>query len=172
MLLVPMEGWRHRLMLQAQRLVSIGRQFAGKAWPALPVLSLSTQPKAQEDFAFHAEGDIVLAKRLVFGHAWQRKRIAPYFFYIHLLSDSFCSVIISCSTTISTTIFDWKIDSNYDSNLDWNFGCKNNANSRRTSICHAACFVTIFSFKDFLFVISIDCRYLIVPLPPERTSNQ
>ena len=89
MLLVPMEGWRHRLILQAQRLVSLGRQFAGKAWPALPVLSLFTQPKAQEDFAFHAEGDIVLAKRLVFGHAWQRKRIAPYFFYIHLLSDSF-----------------------------------------------------------------------------------
>ena len=45
MLLVPVEGWRHRLILQAQRLVSIGRQFAGKACPALPVLSLSTQPK-------------------------------------------------------------------------------------------------------------------------------
>ena len=50
MLLVPVEGWRHRLILLAQCLVSIGRQFAGKAWLSPPVLPVSAQPKAKKYF--------------------------------------------------------------------------------------------------------------------------
>gem|GEM_PF-7061152 len=67
--LVPMKGRSDGFVLFAQFLVSLRTQLACESPHPVPhLISSASQPKAKKDFAFNAEGDVVVAKRLVFCH--------------------------------------------------------------------------------------------------------
>ena len=70
MFLVPMPGRGYSGKLFSEFLISFWRQLQCQSGLRILHIMLTTaQPKAYEYFPFQSEGEDVIAKRLVFGHA-------------------------------------------------------------------------------------------------------
>ena len=82
--LVPMPRRGNGRELFAQFDVAFGRELHGKVRVGIVGSGVITaQPKADENFALDAEGDVVIAKRLVFGHPIERQGVFSDFFDVH-----------------------------------------------------------------------------------------